>query len=80
MLQHSTKCIEILFLFRLLALILIRSSVRSLERRLSGLWSVLDLEASHGCGDNCDREHDEENIKDPHPNCANGNANNICDL
>ena len=36
------------FDFRLIALILIRNSVKSLERNVSGLWSILDLDLETG--------------------------------
>ena len=53
--------------------------MRSLEKNLSGLWSVLDVESGLEC-DNCG-EHDDDHVKENnHQHVANGTANNICDL
>ena len=68
--------------FRLVALVMIRNSVKSLERNLGSLWSMIDLEHGHDPdtgpgevpGDTSEHGHTANNVH------CNGNTNTFCDL
>ena len=68
--------------YRLIALVMIRNSVKSLERNLGSLWSLIDLE--HG-GDPDTGPGDVPSDTGEHGHTANtvhcnGNTNTFCDL
>ena len=58
---------------------MIRNSVKSLERNMSELWSMMDLEIGPDHGHN-GQHGDLDTVDTLAHNNVNGNTNNICDL